>query len=105
MNREALSFKPAASNRHPVDQLALIRETIKNLQERETELKVEVSEMMGTADSLGGDEYLCWRTRSARKGSLDQKALEQEFGDLSRFRKPDTEVLTFRVEKRAEEAA
>jgi hypothetical protein len=78
---------------------------MKFLGERESELKETISKMMGGADSLGGDEFVCWQKLSVRKGGLDQKALEAAFGDLSRFRKPDSTVLTLRVESRVQEAA
>lgn len=95
----------ALTNRHPVDELAEVRAKIKFLGERESELKDIISKMMGGADSLGGDEFVCRQTLSLRKGALDQKALEAEFGDLSRFRKPDSTVITLRVESRVQEAA
>lgn len=107
MNREAVSFNPAATNRHPVDQLALIRETIKNLQERECELKAEVGTLMGSADSLGGAEFIARQTVSERKGSLDEKALKAAGIDADKFRKPSTSVYSIRLDRRAlnEEAA
>lgn len=92
-----------ASNRHPVDQLGQIRETIKHLQEREKELREEISEAMGDADSLGGDEFIASQSVSSRKGAIDTKAMEAAGFDPDRFRKPDTTVFTIRTERRVVE--
>ncbi len=107
MNGNALPEIGRHHNRHPVDQLALVRETIKNLQEREGELKAEVAEAMGTADSLGGSEFIAKQTVSERKGGLDEKAMKAAGVDVDKFRKPSTTVYAIRVERRAfdEEAA
>lgn len=93
------------SNRHPVDQLGDVREQIKALQERETELKEQVSAMMGAADSLGGGEWIARQTRTTRKGAIDAKALEKAGLDPDRFRKPDSDVKTIRCERRVTEDA
>ena len=63
-------------NRHPVDQLADVRETIKTLQAREAELKDEIGKLMGKADSLGGDEWIARQSLQERKGSIDEARLK-----------------------------
>lgn len=102
MNDTALSGK-TGTNRHPVDQLANIRATIKTLQERETQLKEDIGSMMGSADSLGGAEFIARQKLQTRKGGLDEKKLEAKFGDLGAFRKPDTTFIVLSVEPRAVE--
>lgn len=96
---------PMSSNRHPVDQLALVRETIKNLKEHEDRLKEMVSAQMGQNDSLGGDEFIARQIMSERKGGIDEKATKAAGVDLERFRKPATPVLSIRVEHRVREDA
>lgn len=95
------------ANRHPVDQLADVRESLKALKDREEDLKAEVGRLMGAADSLGGDEYIATQAISERKGGLDEKAIASRLGvdNLDGFRKPSTTVVTIRVERRATEAA
>lgn len=93
----------AMPNRHPVDQLADVREQIKSLKTREDALRDEVSAMMGNADSLGGDEFIAHQSVSTRKGAIDQKALEATGIDVDKFRKPDVTAFTIRVERRAME--
>jgi len=95
-----MSGKPG-TNRHPVDQLANIRATIKAMQDRETELKEEIGQLMGAADSLGGDEFIAKQTLASRKGGLDEKKLAAKLGDLAPYRKPDTTYITLKVEPRA----
>lgn len=90
-----------SSNRHPVDQLGDVRQTIKHLQDREAELKTVIGQIMGTADSLGGDEYIASQALQSRKGGLDEKKLAARFGDLSAFRKPDSTYVVLKVERRA----
>jgi len=90
-------------NRHPVDELADVREAIKALEERADQLKADISRMMGAADALGGDQYIAYQRASKRKGALDAAALEAAFGDLSRYRKPDTVVITLAIEPRIRE--
>lgn len=104
MNDEAMAGKPG-TNRHPVDQLANIRATIKTLEEREKELKEQISVMMGGADSLGGDEFIALQKLSTRKGAIDTKAMEKAGLDPDTFRKPDTAVYSLVLEPRAQEAA
>lgn len=95
----------AMPNRHPVDELADVREKIKFWKEREDELRGLISEMMGGADSLGGDEWIARQTVSERKGSLDEKAMKADGIDTDRYRKPPSVSFTIRVERRAVEAA
>ncbi len=92
-------------NRHPVDQLADLRETIKRLKEFEEELKVQVSDLMGSADSLGGDEYIARQTVSERAGAIDTKAMASAGIDIEKYRKPNVTVFSIRCERREREAA
>lgn len=102
MNDTALSGKPG-TNRHPVDQLANIRATIKTLEDREKELKEQIGALMGSADSLGGDEFIARQKLQSRKGGLDEKKLQAKLGDLSAYRKPDSTYIVLNVEARAME--
>ncbi len=104
MNAISLPGKPG-TNRHPVDQLANIRATIKTLQEREAELKDQIGAMMGAADSLGGDEFIAIQHLQSRKGGLDEKRLAEKLGDLAAYRKPDSTFIVLKVEPRAMENA
>lgn len=92
-------------NRHPVDQLANIRATIKTLEARETELKEQISALMGGADSLGGAEFIARQSLQERKGGLDEKKLTDKLGNLDAYRKPPTTSIVLRIEARAQEAA
>lgn len=94
-----------ATNRHPVDQLAQIRSTIKVLQEREAQLKAEISAMMGAADSLGGDEFIAFQKLQQRKGGLDAAALKKAGIDPDKFRKPASTFIVLTVEPRVQEVA
>ena len=89
-------------NRHPVDQLADVRETIKTLQAREAELKDEIGKLMGKADSLGGDEWIARQSLQERKGSIDEARLKAAGIDADAFRKPPVTSIVLRVERRAE---
>lgn len=91
-------------NRHPVDQLAQIREQIRALKDFEASLAKEVSGMMGERDSLGGDEYIARQTISTRKGSIDQKRMAEDGIDVDRYRKEAVNVFSIRVEQREREA-
>jgi hypothetical protein len=93
------------SNRHPVDELADVREKIKFWKEREDELRGLISEMMGGSDSLGGDEWIARQTITERKGSLDEKLMQADGIDTDRYRKKPSISFTIRVERRAVEAA
>ena len=88
-------------NRHPVDQLADVRETIKTLQAREAELKDEIGRLMGKADSLGGDEWIARQSLQERKGSIDEARLKAAGIDADAFRKPPVTSIVLRVERRA----
>jgi hypothetical protein len=94
-----------SSNRHPVDELADVREKIKFWKEREDELRGLISEMMGGSDSLGGDEWIARQTVTERKGSLDEKLMQADGIDTDRYRKKPSISFTIRVERRAVEAA
>lgn len=100
MNDMILTGKPG-TNRHPVDQLANVRATIKTLEAREAELKDEVSALMGDKDSLGGSEFIAWQRLQERKGSLDEKAMKAAGVDPERFRKPPSTFIAIKVEPRA----
>jgi uncharacterized protein (UPF0335 family) len=93
----------ATSNRHPVDQLADVRERIKTLQTAEEMLKALITTRMGTADSLGGDEFIARQAISERKGGLDEKAMKAAGIDTDKFRKPSSTVISLRLERRAGE--
>ena len=93
------------SNRHPVDQLAAVRTTIKRLQDQEKTLKDQIGEAMGSADSLGGDEFIAFQKVSERKGAIDEKALAAVGIDVNAYRKPPVSVYTLTVEARAVEAS
>lgn len=103
MNEIALPDK--GTNRHPVDQLAQVRATIKQLQDRESELKAEVSQMMGNRDSLGGDEFIARQTVTERKGAIDEKAMAAAGIKPDAYRKPPVTVYSIRCEPRVMEEA
>jgi len=93
-----------SENRHPVDRLFDIRETIKAL---ETEEKMLKEQIIASGDTVG-DEYLAQLKDSVRK-TLDRKALEAHYGSeiiagfckessvrtLSLFKKADQPVDVF----------
>lgn len=93
------------TNRHPVDQLALIRAQIKELKKHEDALKSQVSGMMGDEDALGGDEFIAVQKLSSRKGSIDAAKMEADGINVDAYRKPDIAVVTLNVELRASQAA
>lgn len=95
----------SGNNRHPVDELADVREAMKSLKAREDELKAIISNAMGSADHLGGDEFIATQTLSERKGGLDEKAMKAAGIDTDRYRKASTVVTTIRVERREREVA
>lgn len=95
----------AMTNRHPVDQLAEVREKIKSLKDHEEFLREQVSALMGNSDSLGGDEFIARQTVTERKGALDEKAMQAAGIDTDKFRKKSTTVYTIRTERREREAA
>lgn len=91
-------------NRHPVDQLADLRETMKGLKDFEDDLKAQVSALMGSADSLGGDQYIARQTVSQRAGGIDAEAMKRAGIDVEKFRKPNVTVYSIRCERREQEA-
>jgi len=88
------------SNRHPVDQLAMVREELKALKEREDVLRDQVARFMGNADSLGGDEWIARQAISERKGSIDEAALRAIGVEPDAYRKPKTTTYTIRTVRR-----
>lgn len=69
------------SNMKPADELLAVRQKIKDLQAREAELKVVLSE---DGADLSGDFAVAFFV--ARKSSrFDRKAAEAELGSLARF--------------------
>ncbi|TPK59059.1 MULTISPECIES: hypothetical protein [unclassified Mesorhizobium] len=104
MNATAMSGKPG-TNRHPVDQLAQIRATQKILAEREAELKAEIGAMMGTADSLGGAEFIAIQKLQSRKGGIDEAAMKAAGIDVEKYRKPASTFIVLNVEPRVSEVA
>lgn len=100
MNAKALPV-----NRHPVDQLADVREKIKALQEQEDTLRTEVSVLMGGGDTLGGDEFIAKQSISERAGALDVKAMESDGIDVAKYRKKPSTVYQIRCERRVLEDA
>lgn len=94
-------------NRHPVDRLADVRAAIKRLQDEESDLKAQISAEMGSADSLGGDEYIASQKLQERKGGLDEKKIAEHLGvkSLDPYRKPATTFVVIKTEPRAREVA
>lgn len=93
-------------NRHPVDRLGEVRQLIKEAKEVEAALKEEVGALMGSGDSVGGDEYIASQRLSERRGSYDEKRLKAYIGDaVESFRKPPTVVVTIATNLRSEVAA
>ncbi len=94
-------------NRHVVDRLADVRAEIKALTQEEAELKARVSQLMGSADSLGGDQYIASQSLQERRGGLDESKLAGALGlpNLDAYRKPSTTFVVIKVEPRAMEAA
>lgn len=94
-----------ARNRHIVDQLADVRAEIKALQETEKVLKAAISKMMGSSDTLGGDQYVAIQKTQERKGSLDAEKITAAGLDPEQFRKPATVAFILHVEPRVAEVA
>ena len=67
---------PQIPNIHPVDELAALREEIKQLKAREDEIRDSL--LLKDAD-LRGDQYSAKLIASKRE-SLDRQALEEAFG-------------------------
>lgn len=100
-----ISLPINGSNRHPVDQFANIRATIKHLQDREAELKDQIGEMMGKSDSLGGAEFIAFQKLQSRKGGIDEKAMKAAGIDVDRYRKSSSTYVVLTVEPRVMEVA
>ena len=92
-------------NRHIVDQLADVRAQIKELKQREGDLKDQISAAMGKSDSLGGDQFMALQKVSTRKGAIDTAKLQKAGIDVDAYRKADTTVYQIVVEPRVMEAA
>lgn len=90
-------------NRHIVDQYAEIVSTIKILEIKKDLLNYEIRKMMGSDDSLGGDEFIAMQSISERKGGIDEKALIEIGIDVSAFRKPSISLVTLRIQPRVSE--
>jgi len=99
MNDIPLSVKPV--NRHIVDRLADVREEIKSLKEQENTLKDIISKEMGSAHSLGGDEFIAHQSVSKKAGNIDAEALKKAGINVDQFRKPHSIICTLRLERRA----
>lgn len=104
MDNTSLPGKPG-TNRHPVDQLALVRQTIKHLQDREAELKAEIGALMGSNDSLGGAEFIALQKLQQRKGAIDEAALKKAGIDPDQYRKPASTFIVLQTEPRVSEVA
>ena len=63
-------------NRHPVDQLADVRAEIKNLQEREAQLRTQ---LLDKDAHLVGSDFRA-RVNTRKQMRLDRKLLEEKFG-------------------------
>lgn len=67
----------SATNRHPVDQLAEVREQIRTLQDREKEIRDRI---LANPDDLAGDEFAA-RITTSDTATLDRKAIEKAMGE------------------------
>jgi hypothetical protein len=65
---------------HPADQLALVRQRIKVLQEQEAELKATCAELP-EADRVG--RYNEVRVATVKRTALDTKALKEAMGETA----------------------
>ncbi|HWE98856.1 MAG TPA: hypothetical protein VG248_03580 [Caulobacteraceae bacterium] len=83
-----MNARSVPGNRHVVDLRADVRAQIKDLQKVEENLKAEISRLMGSDDSLGGDEWIASQTLSTRKGAIDEAKATAAGVDLNAFRKP-----------------
>jgi len=91
-------------NRHIVDRLADVRDQIAYLKFEESELKEQISRLMGSRDSLGGDEYIATKVVSERAGSIDTKQMWEDGIDIEKYRNPKTSFTSIRLEERRLEA-
>jgi hypothetical protein len=92
-------------NRHPVDRLADVRAEIKRLQVEEIDLKAMIQTEMGSADSLGGDQYIASQSLQERKGGIDEAAMKAAGIDLDKYRKSSSTFVLLKVEPRVMEMA
>ncbi|MBB4004444.1 hypothetical protein [Aurantimonas endophytica] len=94
-----------ATNRHPVDELADIREQKKALAAREDELKTVIFDMASDdRHAVGGDQYVA-SIKAIETKRLDRKAVEKVMGcAIERCLKSST-TLRIDIEPRAAEAA
>lgn len=92
-------------NRHPVDELADVREKIKALEDIRDALLVEVSVLMGDSDTLGGDEFIARQSITERAGAIDAKAMKADGIDVAKYRKKPSKVYQIRCERRVLEDA
>ena len=81
-------------NFKPADELAAIRERIKQLKAREAEIKAG---MLDGSIEMSGD-YSLARIVTRKSRRFDRKAAEAELGDLSRFM-VETETQTLLIEE------
>ena len=83
-----------------VDRLGHCRAVIRELQEIEKQLKVDVGIEMGSHDRVVGHEYLAIQSISERKGGIDEAAIMAalDVDTLDGFRKPATAIVTIRTE-------
>lgn len=84
------------TNRHPVDELADVREQIKKLEGRELQLRAAI--LRGEC-SLSGDEYEA-NVVKQRRETLDTKEIKRQLGRerLAQFMRA-TEVAIVKLEK------
>jgi|GEM_PF-3404178 len=87
-------------NRHIVDKLADVRDQIAYLKGVEETLKEQVSRLMGSRMSLGGDEYIATKIIAWRKGAIDAKLLEADGIDIEKYRKAQSSSMSIRIEER-----
>lgn len=83
---------PVLTNRKPADELAWLRDRIKELQANEDYIKRMIRE--GKMDPNGDEFRADVQTRTQNR--FDRKAAEAELGDLSRFTS-EVEVTTVRL--------
>jgi hypothetical protein len=87
-------------NRHIVDQLADVRAQLKALEEREKDLKAQVSVLIDKSDVAAGDDYQAFHVISERKGGLDDKAMIAAGIDIEKFRKASSIIISIRLSER-----
>lgn len=92
---------PAKRNRHPVDELAEVRTTIKRLQEREAELREEL--LAGKCGLIGFDHQALVRETQTER--IDTKLLREKLSpeQLGPFLKTSTTTVIKVTEREAPE--